>query len=419
MLVPAVTAPVHAGPAAAIATLDPDVTTAVVVVVAVRPRRAATIVYPLEMRASSLCIVLWLVACDAPSGVPDANGPDASIARDAASVDHDAHSHDAATLPSDGGRAIHPGRIVAIDGRQITVDGVPIELHGVCWNPVARGHRPPADFAGFGAQDIALMQSLGIDAVRTYDAISDTATLDRFAAAGIWVLMTVYAYGGDPESVATDRVAAAMHHPAVLMWLVGNEWNYNGLYTGVAQDEVRARLDRIAVAIHALDPSRPVATVHGELPSAATLAAMPHIDAWGLNVYRGITFGDLFDRWAPLSTQPMFVSEYGSDAWDSRGAGMENDAAQAEATTALTNELLAHSSARSAGGVTLGGTIFEWSDEWWKDSAGTDDTHDHGGSAPGGGPYPDMTFNEEWWGVVDIDRNLRPAADALRAIYVR
>jgi hypothetical protein len=83
----------------------------------------------------------------------------------------------------------------------------------------------------------------------------------------------------------------------------------------------------------------------------------------------------------------MFVSEYGADAWDARGGGSENDAAQAE-----------------------------WADEWWKDPAGTSSAHDHGGDAPGG-PYPDMTFNEEWWGITDIDRNLRPAANELRMLY--
>ena len=53
----------------------------------------------------------------------------------------------------------------------------------------------------------------------------------------------------------------------------------------------------------------------------------------------------------------MFISEYGADAWDARGAGMENVAAQAEATTALTQLILARSTARHTDGVTLGGTI--------------------------------------------------------------
>jgi hypothetical protein len=287
----------------------------------------------------------------------------------------------------------------------------------VCWNPVARGRNPPADFGGFAAQDIALMKAAGINAVRTYEPITDRAVLDRLQANGIWVLMTVYAYGGENENVGRERVAQLKDHPAILMWLVGNEWNYNGLYTGVPFGESRDRLQRIAAAIKAEDPSRPVATIYGEVPDAATIAAMPAIDVWGLNVYRGFTLGDLFDRWAERSGKPMLISEYGADAYDARDGGRPNPEAQGDAASELTRQILATSTARRADGVALGGTIFEWSDEWWKDGSGSNSVQDIGGIAPGGGPHPDLTFNEEWWGIVDIDRNPRPAYTRLKELF--
>ncbi|MDP6215438.1 MAG: hypothetical protein QGI41_10925, partial [Acidimicrobiales bacterium] len=126
------------------------------------------------------------------------------------------------------------------------------------------------------------------------------------------------------------------------------------------------------------------------------------------NVYRGIGFGDLFDTFASRSEKPMFLGEYGADAYNAN-IDAEDQAAQAEATRVLTEAIVSESAVN--GGPCIGGVIFEWADEWWK-SNGDPNVHDTGGAAPGGGPHPDGVFNEEWWGIVDVDRVPRAAYEA-------
>ena len=60
---------------------------------------------------------------------------------------------------------------------------------------------------------------------------------------------------------------------------------------------------------------------------------------------------------------------------------------------------------------------FEWSDEWWK-APGSPAIHDVGG-ASNGAFFPDGVANQEWFGIVDIDRKPRPAYGALKESYAR
>jgi hypothetical protein len=294
----------------------------------------------------------------------------------------------------------------------------PLPLLGVCWNPVGTGavHPEGLDYAGFAAVDIPLLRELGVNVVRTYEPLLDRNVLDQLWAAGIRVINSVYPYGGADPAVVIERVRAVADHPAILLWSLGNEWNYNGLYVDLPFAEALARINEAARLVKAEDPTHPVATIYGELPSLETLLNMPDIDVWGINAYRGIGFGDLFDAWRELTDKPMFVAEYGADAYNADLPGYDPES-QAFAVAALTRELLEQASDTSGGARVLGGTIFEWADEWWKDAAGSATAQDVGGIAPGGGPYPDQVFNEEWWGLVDIERVPRPAFDSLRAVF--
>jgi hypothetical protein len=308
---------------------------------------------------------------------------------------------------------------VRVEGRRLIVDGATFQIRGVNWNPVPKGGSHPGDldYAGFADRDIALMKAAGINAVRTYERLENREVLDKLQAAGIYVFSTVYGWWQDDPSVVTERVNAVKDHPAILAWVLGNEWNYNKLYANdsLSVEQARDQINEAAALIKAIDPNHPVASIYGEVGGIdAMVNAMPDIDLWGINAYRGIDFGDLFSKYAELSDKPLFLGEYGADAYNA-DIGEYDPESQGEATRVLTQSILDNSV--GAGGPVSGGFVFEWADEWWKVNGGDLSAQDTGGAAPGGGPYPDGVFNEEFWGVVDIDRNPRPAYDALKALY--
>ena len=88
----------------------------------------------------------------------------------------------------------------------------------------------------------------------------------------------------------------------------------------------------------------------------------------------------------------------------------ENEKAQADATKNILEAVFA------APEICSGVTLFSFTDGWWK--AGSTDTQDAGGWAPNssGVPY-DGTPNEEYWGIVDIERNKKEAYQIVKEVY--
>lgn len=298
---------------------------------------------------------------------------------------------------------------ISIQGRKIMVNGKVFYMKGVNWNPVPKGRSHPPrneDFLTYAKRDAPMMKAAGINIVRSYKTIKSTEVLQIFVDNNIRVVNPLNPLNSRNHN--QQIVRSLKHHPGIFMWSLGNEWNYNHCYgkeSGVSWKECANKVREASNAIKSIDSAHPVTTIYGEMPDKGLVDSMPNVDVWGLNIYRGISFGNLFDVWSGISSKPMYIGEYGADAWNSR-IRREDPDSQAEATSKLVKEIKAKSTKK--GGPCTGGIIFEWADEWWK--SGNPNSHDNGGHAPGnGGPYPDGAFDEEYWGLVTIDRKPRRA----------
>ena len=305
-------------------------------------------------------------------------------------------------------------------GRALLVNNVVFFCKGINYSPIPLGSTDIATDQNFRDHidvDAPLMAEAGINCLRPYVPFTNTSnfiyTLDVLHNHSIYVINSVYTSGN--QKVAQIET---LDHPTIIMNAVGNEFNYNGLYywNGCPQE----CFDRVREAVSqtkTLDPSRPVTIVYGELPSSSIIEFFDNVDIWSINLYRNASFTSLFTDFSSLSSKPLLIGEYGADSYDTSTDGV-NEAAQAYAVETLTHSLVDNWA--GYGRVCLGGLLFEFNDEWWKCKSVTCSvsTHDSGGVAPGGGPYPDLVFNEEHWGIVTLNRTKKLAYYALKDISI-
>ncbi len=317
-------------------------------------------------------------------------------------------------LLSCGKQAVSEG--IKISGHQIVVNGKPYVIKGICYHPVPKG----SDTRSFEnlTQDLALMVEAGINTIRVYEPIDDLTVLDEIKAAGIKVIIGFgYNQKGNYDIYSgtfIDYVNKYKDHEAILMWELGNEYNYHPEWFEGDIKNWYSALSKATELIHENDTSHPVTTAHGELPDSLALSSCPNIDVWGMNVYRWDDPKEIFTEWKALSSKPMYLSEAGGDSYmtiakDGYAEGL-NEKVQADADRKILESVFAHQE------VCSGVTLFSFTDGWWK--AGNNESQDIGGWAPNstGVPY-DGTPNEEYWGIVDIERNKKAAFNIVKAKY--
>jgi hypothetical protein len=304
---------------------------------------------------------------------------------------------------------------------------------GVNWSPTSQSSYPDGDdltfrkeFVKWYETDIPLMAQMGVNVVRVYhdfgtgpDAIK---ILDMLYHYGIKVIMTVDSplsrSRADLDNISLV-VNAYKNHPAILMWSIGNEWDLNRYYQKYATfEEAAAFTEQAAQLIQGLDTSHPVTTVVGDSWNAKVAASslVPSVDVWGINIYREQSFGEAINQWEAVSNKPFYIGEYGADSYDHRigDEGAENQAMQAQMTGHLWDEAYFDLSAERTEGALIGALAFEWNDEWWKGGS-------PGAQLPSGESnvgQPDGHNDEEWFGIVDIDRNVKQAYAAMQGRFL-
>ena len=306
---------------------------------------------------------------------------------------------------------------VKIENNTMVVNGESFYMKGICYHPVKIG-KTKRSFDNLD-DDIILMKEAGINTIRVYEPIDDINVLDKLANAGIKVVISFgYNQKGKFDIVSgtfINYVRKYKNHEAILMWELGNEYNYNPQWFGGDINNWYKAMELVSQIIQIEDPDRLVSSAHGDLPSKDALNIASSIQVWGMNVYRWDKPASIFSEWQAISDKPMYFAELGADSYMTKATNKYtkgiNEQAQADANEIILNEVLSNYDKN------IGSFVFQFTDGLWK--AGNPSKQDTGGSAPNsdGTPY-DGTANEEYWGIVDIKRNKKITFDVIKNAFV-
>jgi hypothetical protein len=341
---------------------------------------------------------------------------------------------------------------------QLMVKGRPYIVKGVCYNPISIGWGAEYDWWSNPNKpwsvDGKLMQEMGVNTIRLYQAHEKSDEVRRVirdlyerygirTILGHWMGLWEYPCPFYANKVFRDKMKKQVlemvnlykDEPGILLWVLGNENNYScfGRLNSWSSDEIdkepdpqkrnylRARIyysfvNELAKEIHKVDPRHPVALGNGELIGLDIANEVcPDIDLVSCIIYRGRTFGNLFHSLRRTFDRPVLLSEFGADSYDAylKSEDQDMQAFFLESQWCQIYQNLAN--AKKGAGNCLGGTIFEWTDEWWKHREYVPEgwkVHDTESFWSNGSYYFDikvegnMNMNEEYFGIVALSEEL-------------
>ena len=330
----------------------------------------------------------------------------------------------------------------------ITIDGKNFIINGMNWDyfPIGTNYsyslwnQTDAFIQQALDDEMGLLQNMGVNTIRVYSGIPKkwieyihskfgiytmlNHSFGRYGLTidGVWKPNTEYSDSKTKKLLLNEVTQMAKEYKdtkGLLMFLLGNENNY-GLFWDGAETEnipikdrkstVRARslyklFNEAVVSMKVIDTNHPMAICNGDLLFLDIIAEeCKDVDVLGTNVYRGVSFGDLFERVKKEYGKPVLFTEFGSDAFNTL-TNQEDQNAQAFYLKGNWNEIYNNASGMGKAGNAIGGFTFQFSDGWWKYGQTSNlDLHDNNASWSNGGYQKDFiegenNMNEEWFGI--------------------
>ena len=207
--------------------------------------------------------------------------------------------------------------------------------------------------------------------------------------------------------------------PGLLMYLLGNENNYGLFWQGAETENIPIKdrkstatainlykiFNEVAISMKSIDNNLPIAICNGDLMFLDIIAKeCKEVDILGVNIYRGLSFGDAFDKIKTAYNKPVMFTEFGADALNDI-TKKEDPNAQAKCVVENWKEIYANAAGGGKAENCIGGFTFQFSDGWWKSGLDLNlDKHDSTASWSNGGYKFDYqkginNMNEEWFGI--------------------
>ena len=333
-------------------------------------------------------------------------------------------------------------------GMKLKVGGKDFMINGMNWDyfPIGTNYsyslwNQSDDFIRQALDDeMGLLQNMGVNSIRVYSGIPKkwieyiyenygiytmlNHSFGRYGLTidGVWKPNTEYS---DPKTrelllkEVTELASEYKDTKGLLLFLLGNENNYGLFWDGAETEDipiedrkstVRAHsmyklFNEATVAMKAIDSNHPIAICNGDLLFLDIIAKeCKDVDVFGTNVYRGVSFGDLFERVKKEYGKPVLFTEFGADAFNVQ-TNQEDQNAQAFYLKGNWKEIYENAAGLGKTGNAIGGYTFQFSDGWWKYGQTKNlDLHDSNASWSNGGYQKDYTegqnnMNEEWFGI--------------------